>query len=327
MVTVKKNRFRVFAFLLALLSVLTLASCAKGDNVTKIGEIEFSRAFYEYLYRNFREEMRQNDPDFSEDETHIALIEEKVLASLKDAAAVETLARQYGIDVTDLAEETYEEMLATEYGGDEQAMKEALAEEGMDRELFLRLASVYLAEEALYDYLIDESNLEITVSDEMLEKDIRENFFHASQILILFANHTEEDANAIAEKILAKVKAGEDFGILIDQYGEDEEQKENPDAYYFTHGEFEIPEFEGTVSLLKEGETSGIVRSEIGLHIIRRLPLDENYIEAHFDELRIQCRTRKYYEKKDETASSLPVSFLPAFTRMQEERKAAVNAD
>ena len=45
---------------------------------------------------------------------------------------------------------------------------------------------------------------------------------------------------------------------------------DNPDGYLFTYGKM-VPEFEEASFALKVGETSGIVETDYGYHIITRI--------------------------------------------------------
>jgi foldase protein PrsA len=79
-----------------------------------------------------------------------------------------------------------------------------------------------------------------------------------------------------ADDILARVKAGEDFGTLAKQYSEDPGSKDNNGEYTFGKGEM-VPEFENWAFSAKPGDT-GIVKSSFGYHVmklIKHLTLDD----------------------------------------------------
>jgi peptidyl-prolyl cis-trans isomerase D len=96
---------------------------------------------------------------------------------------------------------------------------------------------------------------------------------------------TAEDkarVRAHAEEVLAKVKAGEDFAALAKQYSDDSSAAQGGDLGTFTRGKM-VPSFERAAFALAPGETSDLVESPFGLHIIkveskeaaRTQPLDE----------------------------------------------------
>jgi parvulin-like peptidyl-prolyl isomerase len=70
------------------------------------------------------------------------------------------------------------------------------------------------------------------------------------------------------QKVLEKIKKGEDFGEMAILYSEDISAKDRGDLGYFKRGEL-IPIFEKEALRLKLGEMSGIVRTEFGFHIIK----------------------------------------------------------
>ena len=79
---------------------------------------------------------------------------------------------------------------------------------------------------------------------------------------------------AKANEVLEKAKNGEDFDALITEYNEDPGMTSNPDGYYFGKGQMVEP-FENAAYALADGEISGLVETDFGYHIIKRLPIDD----------------------------------------------------
>lgn len=93
----------------------------------------------------------------------------------------------------------------------------------------------------------------------------------AKHILAHFENFdTEEEAEAFAEEKLARALAGEDFDMLVQTYGQDPGMWNNPDGYTFVTGVM-VDEFYEATMALQIGEISGLVRSDFGFHIIKRV--------------------------------------------------------
>ena len=87
---------------------------------------------------------------------------------------------------------------------------------------------------------------------------------------VLIMNETEKgDAATVANEVLQKANAGEDFTALLKQYNEDTGETEQ--GYTFGSGEM-VPEFENAAFALKFGEISDVVQSEYGYHVIKRNP-------------------------------------------------------
>ena len=95
----------------------------------------------------------------------------------------------------------------------------------------------------------------------------------ASHILIGFPQNADEaakkDARAKAADVLKEVKAGKDFAALAKQYSTDPGSGANGgDLGYFQQGQM-VPPFDQAAFAMKPGETSDLVESSFGVHIIR----------------------------------------------------------
>ncbi|MFH0910602.1 MAG: peptidylprolyl isomerase [Planctomycetota bacterium] len=84
------------------------------------------------------------------------------------------------------------------------------------------------------------------------------------------AKRTREEARARAEEVLQKVRApGADFAALAREYSDDPAAPQGGDLGAFQRGAM-APAFEEAAFKLKVGETSDIVETPFGFHIIRR---------------------------------------------------------
>lgn len=83
----------------------------------------------------------------------------------------------------------------------------------------------------------------------------------------------KKQAEAKAQEVLAKLNAGEDFDTLMNEYCEDPGLAESPDGYVFTRGQMVAP-FEKAAFAMEENEVSGLVPTDYGYHIIKRVPLN-----------------------------------------------------
>jgi len=140
----------------------------------------------------------------------------------------------------------------------------------------------------LSDNLLAKTYLDTLLEQYPIGNDTIADFYNqayvrAKHILILTedpqtgeALSKKEQANAKKqiEDIAKKLKNGEDFDALMNEYCQDPGIIQNPDGYVFTAGEM-VPEFEEAAFALKEGEISGIVETSYGYHILKKEPLPE----------------------------------------------------
>jgi peptidyl-prolyl cis-trans isomerase D len=91
----------------------------------------------------------------------------------------------------------------------------------------------------------------------------------ASHILLKTEGKDEAAVRKQAEAILAKAKSGADFAKLAEQYTEEEAGKtRGGDLDFFGKGQM-VPEFENVAFSLQPGQTSDVVKTQFGFHIIK----------------------------------------------------------
>lgn len=115
------------------------------------------------------------------------------------------------------------------------------------------------------------------------------------------AEEKQAEAKKKAEEALAKVKAGEDFNKVVEQYNEDPGLQLSGGAYVFGKGEM-VPEFEKAAYEIKENEvTPELVKTSYGYHIIKRLPKTEEDKQKRKEQVKnqfLQTTGRSVYEQK-----------------------------
>jgi peptidyl-prolyl cis-trans isomerase C len=106
------------------------------------------------------------------------------------------------------------------------------------------------------------------ISDADLQKfydENKEKFRTGEQVR---ASHILLKTEKEAQDVLSQLKAGGKFEDLARKYSVDPAGSKGGDLGWFGKGSM-IPEFEKVAFALKEGETSGIVKTKFGFHIIR----------------------------------------------------------
>ena len=75
---------------------------------------------------------------------------------------------------------------------------------------------------------------------------------------------------SVAQEVLQKLNSGESFAKLAEQYSIDGSRKRGGDLGEFGKGMM-VKEFEQAAFALEKGQVSGIVKTQFGYHIIKRL--------------------------------------------------------
>jgi len=100
-----------------------------------------------------------------------------------------------------------------------------------------------------------------------------------------------------AEEILKKVQDGEDFAELATEVSDDSHtQSKGGDLGFFSRGKIVKP-FEDVAFQMKPGETSGIVESQFGYHIIRVEDRKEETVHS-YDSMKERIHQRLLQQKK-----------------------------
>jgi peptidyl-prolyl cis-trans isomerase C len=88
------------------------------------------------------------------------------------------------------------------------------------------------------------------------------NKVHCAHILV----KTEKEVNAVLERL----KKGENFSAIAKDVSLCPSKKRGGDLGTFGRGQM-VKEFENTAFVLEKGQISGIVKTQFGYHIIKRL--------------------------------------------------------
>ena len=98
----------------------------------------------------------------------------------------------------------------------------------------------------------------------------------ASHILLMYAGsmrssngRSKEDAQKLIEELRSAVEEGEDFSELAKTHSDCPSGTGGGDLGSFGRGQM-VPEFEESAFSLKVGDTSGVVETDFGYHLIQR---------------------------------------------------------
>ena len=239
--------FRLLCLLLVCIMTISLfAGCAPrrkaGDPpvftsdkrvVMKIGDYNVSYDFYRFLFLNSIDFFDNGDKEYWNEEGNDAeKVKEYVLESLLELYAYFTLADDYDVKLSnaDLSE-IEAELKDAKTGMTEEDFKKEIATAYLTEELYLFSLKTQKLKQLVYSKLISENEGIIQVDDATLDKALEEDFVRASHILFTYNNDSEkEKQKALAETVLERLKNGEDFEELREEYTDDTSVSGNKDG-------------------------------------------------------------------------------------------------
>lgn len=215
-------------------------------------------------------------------------LKESILEKLIMEKLIAKESEEMNISVNDEDVQKRLEQTITEMEGQEN-FDEFLTKNNISKDFFVE----NLRKELIVEQHKEEFLKTVTITEEDTMKYFEDN---KDSAIILKASHillaTEDEAKAV----LTKLNAGEDFATLATLESLDSvSAAKGGDLGYFGKG-FMIAEFEDAAMALEEGETSGIVKTEVGYHIIKVEEKKDTFEELK-DEIVKVLKEQKYLDK------------------------------
>jgi peptidyl-prolyl cis-trans isomerase D len=169
---------------------------------------------------------------------------------------------------------------------------------------------------------VDALRAKVTISPSDVERFYTSNLeqyttpeqVRASHILLKTEGKDELEVKARAEEILKQVKAGGDFAELARKHSEDEASaKKGGDLDYFGRGRM-VPEFDQVVFSMTPGQTSDLVKSQFGYHIIKLVDKKPS-ITRPLADVRQQISEQLAYERAQSQATDLSQALQKEISR------------
>lgn len=170
-----------------------------------------------------------------------------------------------------------------------------------------RVSYALVDTEAVRDALqIDETTLRAEYDASVAEYTIQEQVKARQILLRLPPTVTDEEKaakRADAEAALVQLSAGEDFAGLAEELSDDPSSTAGGDLGWVTRGR-QVEGFDEAAFGLEPGDTSGVVETAFGFHIIR---VDERRAEQvqPFEEVRGQLEQRLAWDRAESEASDV----------------------
>ncbi len=222
-------------------------------------------------------------------------IEEAALNDLIDQTLLVQEAIRQGFEATDKevsdAIKNYKELSGTE--GYKQFLKAA----GMTDEDF--------KQEMYNQVLVGELHDKVIAKVKISEQDVKdyyqqypENFGNLREIKV---SHILLKTKKEAEAVIQKLKAGEDFGTLAQEFSIEEAAKQSKGDLGFINEQSDlVPEFKIPALKLKPGQiTEEPVESEFGFHVIKAFEEKPAHVET-FDKVKDQAEMMAQRAKEDQ---------------------------
>lgn len=271
------------------------------DYALKFDDHVISMAEYRYYFLTLKTNYFDNGDStywstYPENET---VLLDYTLNYLKSQYSALAVAESYGITLTESDRLNIANQITStmESVGGEDAYNNALAEQYMSPSMYNLLLEQAMIQQKLNNYLFGEGG-EMYIAESEEADIIRKNFVHFL--------HIQTDNEASAAEALGKINAGEDFLAVMSEYNQDTSETE--DGYVWTHGQISDVNFENAIFSLGEGQLSGVIQSDYGYHIVRRLEMTDAFISENQDELIETYKSQLLYDILEKKASEMVVT-------------------
>ncbi len=222
----------------------------------------------------------------------------KTEENLKIAGSIKKIAKDNQISLDAQAYDELKEDKAKfiEKLGGKIAFYKFLWDNRTSEEAYDKIAEIDKLYKLVYDSLYAEGkSKDLTDKEKTTVKNNYELEYKKARQIFLLTVDTEtkkelsptitEQKKFLAESLRAELNENSDFDEYIKKYSDDATGKEPPYDMYFKSGQL-LKVLEETVDDLKENEISNVIKSEYGFHIIRRDPLDNEYLEKMYEDQR-----------------------------------------
>ncbi len=239
--------------------------------------------------------------EYFQDQTNFGYVLDTVNDALKQHYVAYNWAVEEGYDLTEdevkEIDEQIEGVKATFES--EEAFLEALKTNHLTPELYRKMLIADKVIAKFSDGVYGDSSRYAPDDADVVRMGEENGILGAKHILILGQDDpaANDAALARANELLEMIRDGGDFDQIMNENSEDPGMADYPNGYTFMDGEM-VPEFYDATSQLQVGDVSGIVTSDYGFHIIKR-------VEPDFSETRrrlIGLAVDAIYEEKMENA-------------------------
>ena len=294
--------------------------------------VEIPFDVYRYYYLAVVESyFYDKDDDYwesDEGEETFSQIKDYVIETLKNMVWGKILAADNNIELT---QEDYDgieadiEETKNSFSSDG-SYQDALDAAHVDEETLKTLSEYNYYSQRAYNELFGEGG-EYEVTDDEFNEKLANEYVRVQHILVSFDRFLEDEeyadatddeikqaAESAANELLERVNNGEDFYTLASENSDDPGMT-SEDGYYFTYGIMVEP-FEEASYALKENEVSGLVETSYGYHIIKRLPMEQEYIDENYDALKEDYIALQFNALVNDLMNNLDIEYSDYYKNM-----------
>lgn len=330
------KKARILSLLVAAVMICTLfAGCGLfgGKTVMKIGGNAISESVYaggvsqaaNYFNQNFGIDISQVlDMEIGEGVTGVDVLKENAEGFIKQYESIRIFAKENGVELTAENKKAIKDNKAQqiESAGGRKAFLDSLKESGVS--------------ESYFDYFLECQQYYLEVNEQLFTGEgafapnaeyIAKNadsYVRVKHVLIMAKKDAEdyEEKKALAESVVKRARAGEDFDALITELGEDPGMQSNPNGYlldkdgYTPSGSRMVAEFSEASNALAVDGVSDIVPSDHGFHVIKRYPFTAEFIKENEAALATEFASLAFSEKITEFMNTLEVEYTDAYEKI-----------
>jgi peptidyl-prolyl cis-trans isomerase SurA len=287
-----------------------------NDDIITLSEVDDVGA---PIYREIKRKYGENA------QAEISQARREVLDQLVDQKLMEQVIKRYNITAGDTEVDLAIEDVKKQNGITQEALERALTREGISWEEYRDQVRKQIERTKLV-------NRQVHTRTKMDDADAKkyyeahsEEFKQEEEILVrhilipIGPGSTEEQKEAArkkAQEVLAKIRAGADFAQLAKQVSSGPTAAQGGSLGWLRRGET-LPEFEAAAFVVDKGQTSDLVPTKIGFHIVRvedkrpahtlsfseareaiKRKITQDKMEADFSDWLKKLRENAYIEKK-----------------------------
>jgi foldase protein PrsA len=280
-------------------------------------------------------QMKKQSPQTFEGTQGVAVETEykaRILESLIQLELITQAAKTLGVEVTDKQVDEYLAQLETQYGG-KAGLDAAMKQSGVEMAQLRDSIKNRLLVDAV---TVKSQTTSVTVTDAQVKAYYdtnKANFGSATEVDAQHILVASKD-KALAEKILAQVKAGGDFAKLAKQYSTDLGSKDSSGNLGWKPSSQYVAEFRKATETMKVGAVT-LVQTQFGWHVIKLLGRKPG-TQKTLEDVKVQIRqtlesqgqTERFQAYVDDLRKKAKVEVLdPALKKIIDAQSAATSGE